>query len=369
MADPKPAPSTISPADIVARQIMELGEDGTVRIDDHQVRLTSMDKVLWPATGAGPGITKRDLLIYLAQVSPHLLAYLRDRPLTIIRFPDGIAGKRFVQRHAQRVPPFVETYPIYTEDVAADRDYLLCNNLATLIWLGQMNALELHAWYSRVTSSADSRGIPTRGTGSEDTVKASIANHPDFLVFDLDPYLYSGREKGGAEPELHRAGFQRTGDVALQLKQLLDELALESYVKTSGRTGLHVFVPTRRTIRFEATRAIAVSIAEELATHHPNDATVEWSVKARKGKVFVDVNQNVRGKTLPPPYSPRRSVEGSVSMPLRWDEVGRVYPTQFTIRTAPTRLAEIGDLWAGILNTDQDLAKLRAGKAQSRRSA
>jgi bifunctional non-homologous end joining protein LigD len=369
MADPNPTATTMSEADRVAQQIMDLGADGAVEVDERRLRLTSLDKALWPVTDAGPGLTKRDLLIYLAQVSPHLLHFLRNRPVTIIRFPAGTAAKRFVQRHAQKVPPFVETFPIYTEDVGADRDYLLCNNLATLLWLGQMNSLELHAWYSRVTSSANTRPIPIRATGSEDSVEASIVNYPDFLVFDLDPYLYSGREKSGAEPELHRAGFQRTGEVALRLKELLDAHGLASYIKTSGRTGLHIFIPMRRTLPFAATRELAAAFAADSVTRYPNDVTVEWSIRKRKGKVFVDVNQNARGKTLPPPYTPRRSPEGSVSMPLRWDEVTQVYPTQFTIRTVPMRLAEIGDLWADILDTDQDLSALTGDVPQSRRSA
>jgi bifunctional non-homologous end joining protein LigD len=371
MPDAKPDKATLRSPDTVAHTILQLGARGAVEIDRHQLRLTSLDKVLWPASDDGSALTKRDLLLYLAQVSPYLLAYLQDRPLTIIRFPGGIEGKRFVQRHAQQVPSFVKTVRIYTEDVRADRDYLLCNNLATLVWLGQMNALELHAWYSRAVSSPETRRVPTRATGSEDTVEASIVNYPDFLVFDLDPYLYSGREKGGAEPELHRAGFQRTAEVALHLKELLDERGLIAYVKTSGRTGLHVFIPTRRTARYEATRELAIAIAAELVARHPSDATAEWSVSARKGKVFVDVNQNVRGKTLPPPYSPRRSVEASVSMPLRWDELGQVYPTQFTIRTAQERLADVGDLWADILSTQQDLSALTKAptRLRSRRSA
>lgn len=357
----------------VIEQIEQASENGTIEVRGDQVRVTHLEKPLWPATNGGPPVTKRELLHYLTKLSPYLLKHLHDRPITVIRFPAGVTGKRFVQRHAEKVPPFVETFPIYTEDVEGDRDYLLCNNLATLLWLGQIGALEIHAWYSRITAGDDLPATAVRATGSEATVEASVVNYPDFLIFDLDPYVYSGREARGAEPELHQAGFAQTAEVALLLKALLDELRLTAYVKTSGRTGLHVYVPTRRTLRYQETHKLAESIAAELVSRHPTLATVQWAVKKRRGMIFIDINQNVRGKTLPPPYAPRRSLEASVSMPVRWEELGSIYPSDFTIHTAPARLAVAGDLWADILDTGQDLAtvpaRLKSGRGEAERPA
>jgi bifunctional non-homologous end joining protein LigD len=345
----------------VIEQLEQAGEDASIAVSGQQVRVTHLNKVLWPASAGHPPVTKRALLHYLAVTSPHLLRYLRDRPITIVRFPNGVTGQTFVQRHAEHVPTFVQTFPIFTEDVEADRDYLLCNNLATLLWLGQMNALEIHGWYARIVPDVDLQR-PTNATGSEAAVESSVVNYPDFLVFDLDPYVYSGKEKRGGEPELHRAGFSQTAEVALRLKEVLDNRHLIAYPKTSGRTGIHVFVPTRRTLPYAETHSLAKEIAEEIVERYPKLATVQWAIKKRRSMILIDINQNVRGKTLPPPYSPRRSAEASVSMPIRWEELGAIYPSDFTIHTAPARLAEIGDLWADILETGQDLAHLHAGQ-------
>jgi bifunctional non-homologous end joining protein LigD len=183
------------------------------------------------------------------------------------------------------------------------------------------------------------------------------ASYPDFVVFDLDPYIYSGKEAAGAEPELNPAAFRRTCQVALKLKEALDSLSFPSFVKTSGRTGLHIFVPVLRKLDFHGSHAAAETISRFLSQQHPSEVTVDWPVGKRTGKVFLDYNQNVRGKTLVSLYSPRPSPQATVSVPLRWDELDEVYPTDFTILTVPGRLAEMGDLWAGILNAKINLSK------------
>jgi bifunctional non-homologous end joining protein LigD len=288
-----------------------------------------------------------------------LLPHLHDRPLTLVRYPNGINGQHFYQKHyEQPLPEFVETVRLYSDHNKGDGEYLLGNNLATLLWLGQVADIELHTWYSRIDTTGDAAGLPTTFAGSMDNMLQSALNYPDFVVFDLDPYLYSGKEARGAEPELHPEGFQATSQVALWLKEMLDGLGLTSFVKTTGRTGLHIYVPIQRTLDYHATHSISETLARFLVQQHPKEATMEWAVDKRKGKVFVDYNQNVRGKTLASIYSARVLPWAAVSMPLRWDEVGKVFPTDFTILTAPDRLQKVGDLWSGILAAKHDLAGL-----------
>jgi bifunctional non-homologous end joining protein LigD len=252
----------------------------------------------------------------------------------------------------------VETVWLYSDNNKGDGEYLLCNNLATLMWLGQLADLELHTWYSRVNPSGDAEGRPTTFAGSLENMHRSVLNYPDFVVFDLDPYVYSGNEARGAEPELHLEGFQATCQVALWLKELLDGLGLASFVKTTGKTGLHIYVPITRTLDYSATHSISETIARYIVQEHPREVTAEWNVERRRGKVFVDYNQNVRGKTLASIYSPRVLPWAAVSMPLAWSEVGKVFPTDFTLLTAPDRLRTVGDLWGDVLLGKRDLAGL-----------
>jgi bifunctional non-homologous end joining protein LigD len=300
-------------------------------------------------------------VLYFARVSPYLLPHLRDRPLTLVRFPNGITGQHFYQKHyEQPLPPFVETTWLYSDHNKGDGEYLRANNLATLLWLGQVADIELHTWYSRVDASGDAAGLPTTFAGSVENIRQSVLNYPDFVVFDLDPYLYSGKEARGGEPELHPDGFAATCQVALWLKAMLDDLGLASFVKTTGRTGLHLYVPITRTLDYHATRSVSETLARFLVQQHPKEVTIDWAVDKRKGKVFLDHNQNLRGKTLASIYSPRVLPWAAVSMPLRWDEVGTVFPTDFTLLTAPDRLRQVGDLWATILDAKHDLAGLLA---------
>jgi bifunctional non-homologous end joining protein LigD len=322
-----------------------------IEVEGQKVSLSNLDKELWPETGKSRAITKRDLITYLAQVSPYLLPHLQDRPLTLSRYPDGIYGEHFFQKHYQPRPEFVETVLLSSHDTSA-REYLICNNLATLLWLGQIADVELHAWFSRVRPGPDFKA----NAGPQEV--NFYVRYPDFIIFDIDPYIYSGKEAPGAEPELNRAAFSETCQVALKVKETLDGLSLPSFVKTSGRTGLHVFVPVLRQLDFHGTRAAAETLSRFLSEQHPEEITIEWAVEKRGGKVFLDYNQNVQGKTLASVYSPRPSVEASVSVPLRWDELDKVYPTDFTILTTPGRLADIGDLWGNLLEVKADLVNM-----------
>lgn len=336
-------------------QLASMKNKFIIEVEGGKVSLSNLDKTLWPETGESRALTKRDLITYLARVSPYLLPQLRDRPLTLSRYPNGIYGQHFFQKHYQSVPGFVETVPLSSHDTPG-QEYLLCNNLATLLWLGQIADIELHTWFSRVKPGPDFKA------GTAAAREADFyANYPDFIVFDIDPYIYSGKEAAGAEPELNHIAFKKTCQLALKLKETLDNLSFPSFVKTSGRTGLHIFVPIMRQLDYHGTHSAAETLSRFLQQQYPADITTDWAVEKRRGKIFLDYNQNVRGKTLASVYSPRPSPEATISVPLRWDELDKVYPTDFTVLNTPDRLTEVGDPWADILEAKIDLVKLLSG--------
>ncbi|HZI72531.1 MAG TPA: hypothetical protein VFD73_00605, partial [Gemmatimonadales bacterium] len=250
----------VTEADAVLEQLEARDQKMLLRIDGHQLSVTNLDKVLWPGVGRNKPLTKRDLLRYLTRVSPWLLPHLAGRPMFTTRFPDGIHGKSFYQKHWRPAPPFARTVTIFSSHNEGDSEYLICENLATLLFLAQMGGLELHPWFSRVDPAPDARGRSRTFSGSEENLEKSVLNYPDFVIFDLDPYLYSGREGKGEEPELHRKAFSRTRSLALRLRDMLGRLDLEIFVKTSGRTGLHLYLPLVRKFDYDAARNIAETI-------------------------------------------------------------------------------------------------------------
>ncbi len=350
-----PAPGTVRD---VVKQLDAARDRAVLHADGHDVTVSNLDKALWPGTPTRRPFTKRHLLRYLARVSRWMLSYLADRPLFVTRFPGGITGKSFYQKHWDDPPAFARTVAIYSSHGETDGEYLVCENLPTLLWLGQMASLELHAWYSRTDTEPDATVRGRRFTGSEAELERSVLNYPDFVVFDLDPYDYSGREARGAEPELHRRAFNRTRRLALQVREQLERLGLTTYVKTSGRTGLHLYLPIVRDLDFDAARDVAETIAKHALRERPREVTIEWAVERRRGKIFFDYNQNTRGKSLAVPYSTRRHPNATVSTPVRWGELERIYPTDFTIRTVADRLEADGDPWDGILSAKQDLGAI-----------
>jgi bifunctional non-homologous end joining protein LigD len=343
----------------VLEQLSQKADHFTLRVMDAKVPVTNLDKPLWPEWQGRRPLSKRDLLNYFARVSPLLLPHMRDRPLTLTRYPNGIYDSHFYQKHWEsKLPGFVDTCIVWSEQYQQDQEYLLCNNLPTLMWLGQLADIELHTWYSRVSPEPDGHDLSEYTGGGEEAFDASRLNYPDFIVFDLDPYIYSGEEKKGAEPELNRAAFLKTCDVAFWLKDLLDQLSLSSFVKTTGKTGLHVYVPILREFDYDTCRAAAETIGKFLLRAHPRDITMEWSTQKRTGKIFFDHGQNTKGKTLASIYSPRPVPWAGVSVPVRWDELRDVYPADFTILNACDRVDIVGDLWGDILGQKHDLRAL-----------
>ena len=336
-------------------------DDVTLHVGGIKLKLTNLNKEFWPATMDHRARTKRELLRYYARVASYILPHLRDRPLTLNRYPNGIDGKNFYQKHWPQAFPKdfrVERAMIYSAQNDADGEYILVNNLPTLIWLAQLADIEMHPWMARVNPEPDARGLPTEFAGSEENIQRSVLNYPDFMVFDLDPYIYAGHERKGEEPAFNQHAFEKTREVAFALKELLQQLRLSSFVKTTGKTGLHIFVPIVREYTYDEIRAATETVGRYLMQQHPKDITMDWQTPKRTGKVFFDHNQNARGKTLASQYSVRPSPQAAVSMPVTWEELGRVMPTDFDMDTVPERLEERGDIWEDILGAKQDLRAL-----------
>ena len=292
--------------------------DLDVRVGEHTVHLTNLDRVYWP----DEGLTKGDLVRYYYEVSKFILPYLKDRPLIMKRYPAGIRGEYFHQHDVNEVPEFVRTVTLSVEEGGHEVDYVVGDNLPTLLYMANLGAIERHPWHSRVRN----------------------LDRPDWLVFDLDP----GK---GVE-------FETICDLALATRDVLRRLGLESYAKTSGSRGLHVYVPVRPEYPYEEVAEFAERVATFVAEENPGVATVERSLKKRKGgQIYVDHMQNARGKSVVAPYSVRPRPGASVSAPVTWEEVRRrkITPQSFTVENMMRRLGQRGDLFKAVLARRQSL--------------
>jgi bifunctional non-homologous end joining protein LigD len=350
----RPMPTT-AVGEVLA-QLDRATDSALLTVERERISVTNLDRQYWPATDRTPAITKRDYLKYLARVSPLMLPHLAHRPVTGIRLPTGIGGQRFFQKHFERVPSFVDTIAVWSEHREDAGAYVLCNNLPTLLWLAQNGSLEFHVWHSRACVSRDAVLKSQDFASSAAALERSVLNLPDYLVFDLDPYLYSGREKPGDEPEYHARGFAQGKKVAFALRDILTAMGFTPYVKLSGRTGLHVFVSIERTVDFDVARDLVAEVGRHLLSLLPSDVTMEWSVSKRTGKVFFDHNMNVRGKTLPVAYTPRAVPGASLSWPISWDALENVEPTDYRIDNVLEHLGR-GDLWASALTDQQNVQR------------
>ncbi|MCK9495491.1 MAG: non-homologous end-joining DNA ligase [Dehalococcoidia bacterium] len=346
----------------VLGQLESLKKQGVIEVGGAQVPVSNLDKVMWPQPDDGHegqrALTKRDLIGYYARMAPYIINQVRDRPLTMTRYPNGVDGKFFYQKHVDDPPDFIDSVLVHTETGGGDQQFLLVNNVATLVWLAQMADLAIHTSLARVSPEPDGHAHSLEFSGSRANVEASLLNYPDFVLFDLDPYIYRGDEKQGGEPEYNRRAFEATCDVAGWLKELLDSAGMSSFVKTSGATGLHIYVPVLRQYDYETIREVAHTLGAFLVRMHPKEVTTEWVSEKRRGKVFFDANQNARIKNLACAYSPRAKPGAPVSIPLKWTELGKVMPSEFTILNAHERVERVGDLWAHILDAKHDLEAL-----------
>ena len=330
-----------------------------------EIAFTNLDKMFFPGTG----YTKGDVIEYYRRVAPYILPHLKDRPLTLRRWPDGIDGNDFFQKDVPDAPAFVRTERVWSDQGDRDIRVIVGGDEVVLLWLAQMGCIEMHPWFSRVAPIPPGRGQAGRGArrpattfgGSEAAIEASTLNYPDVVVFDIDPFIFPEGQKpvvrhGEKDPDYSRPGFAAARRATLRVRDALDGLGLRAFVKTSGKTGLHVVVPIRRRYPYTQTHAFAKTLVEWLTARHPDELTTAWAVEQRVGKVFLDYNQNARGKTMASIYSLRPIPEAAVSVPVTWEELEAGFdPLQWTIETVFDRLARTGDLWAGLLDAAQEL--------------
>jgi bifunctional non-homologous end joining protein LigD len=317
---------------------------------------SNLGKVFWDKTSTHPQLTKKDLIKYYDNISPYILPHLKDRPLSLSRYPNGIKGKSFYHKNwsQENKPPFVQTVKIYSESREGNIiNYIICNNKETLVWLANLGCIEMHPWYSRIK---DFESCQKR----DDILfeeKCGL-NFPDFIIFDLDPYIYSGQETKGQQPEYNHKAFKAAVEIAYILKDFFDDLRIESFIKTSGKTGLHIFVPIANLYTYEQTRPFAEVIGKILLKRYPEKITTEWDTTERKDKVFFDYNQNARGKTIASVFSARPTKSATVSMPIRWNDLSKVLPTDYTILNVPDMLnKKSANPWDHVLERKQDLNK------------
>jgi bifunctional non-homologous end joining protein LigD len=288
-----------------------------VPIDGVEVKLSNLDKVFFPEAG----ITKGDLLAYAFNIAETLVPYVRERPLALKRHPDGIRGASFFQRNAPDwTPDWVPLCAIEPEDGKIDEQVMI-EKTADLLFVVNLGAIELHPLHSR----------------------CERYDLPDYMVLDLDP--------------MAPAGFAESLVIAKQVKVVLDFVGLEGFPKTSGATGVQVYVPVAQHHSYDETRSLAEAIGKAIVSTAPGLSTMEWEIASRQGRVFIDHKMNRRAASLASAYSVRAQPEATVSAPITWDEVasGDVRPEDFTMTSIFERLASVGDLMRGLLERPQDV--------------
>ncbi len=291
--------------------------DIKVNIENRELILSNLNKAIWPE-----GITKAEVIKYYHDVAPYVLKHLKDRPLSLHRFPNGIASEGFYQkRKPDWTPDWISTFSHYSESAGEDIDYVVCSDLPALIWLANLANIELNPTLSRIDDF----------------------DHPDFAVFDLDPF----------EP----AGFEEARLVSLVIRDGLRLLGLKSQAKTSGATGLQIFVPVERTYTFEQTRSFVKQIGAMIESLMPDKVISRiLPIERRKGKVFIDPLQNSSSKTIVAAYSLRPLPGAPVSTPLSWKELeSEVDSKSHNIHTIMERLKQKGDISEWILEEKQKI--------------
>jgi bifunctional non-homologous end joining protein LigD len=293
------------------------GETRVVNVNDHDLKFTNLGKLYWPEDG----VTKRDMLDYYYQVAPYMLPYMKDRPQTLNRFPNGIHGKSFYQKDVTgKVPEWIETYKYFSEGDEREKHFMVCTDEASLLYIASLGCIEMNPWSSR-TAKPD---------------------HPDWCVIDLDP------DK--------RNTFDQVVEAALVTKSVLDVLELPSCCKTSGSTGLHIYIPLGAKYTYEESKEFARAVVTLVHAQLPAYTTLERTVSARRGKMYLDFLQNRPQATLAGPYSLRPKPGAPVSMPLHWHEVKKgLKINDFNITNALPRLRETGDLFGIVLESGIDM--------------
>jgi bifunctional non-homologous end joining protein LigD len=297
------------------KYIMPDEEKTTVEIDGIEISLSNQNKMYWPEDK----ITKGDMVDYYREIAPVLLPYLKDRPESLHRFPEGIHGNSFYQKDFPQAPDWVETISIESDTDGNSTNYILCQNTATLLYMANLGSIEIHPWNSR---------------------KQKL-DFPDYLVIDLDP---SDRP------------FEDVIKVAQAVRKVLEELEILSCIKTTGQRGMHVFIPTGGKYSYEQVRQFAQLLCQYIHTKEPQITSLERKPKNRQGLIYLDYLQNKRGATLAAAYSLRPRPKAPVSTPLKWEEVKKgISPHDYTIRNILKRVDKHGDLWEDVLGKGIDM--------------
>lgn len=293
--------------------------DGHVTLPGTKVAVSHLDKIFWPKHG----YTKGDLMAYYQSVAEYILPYLKDRAQSLLRQPHGIEGEKFFQKDMKfKLPPYAKSETVYSESTKENVHFLVCNNLDTLLYMVQLGCIEINPWSSR-THKPD---------------------NPDWAVIDLDPE--------GVE-------FTDVIKVAQTVHQVCEDWDIVAYPKTSGKTGIHIFIPLGAKYDYDQTRQFAQLIAIEVNKRLPDITSIERSPEKRPHRVYLDFLQNGKGQTLAAPYAVRPTPDASVSMPLEWSEVTpKLRPTDFTIQNALARLQKKGDLWEPVIGKGVDIHKV-----------
>ncbi|HVH11286.1 MAG TPA: DNA ligase D, partial [Gemmatimonadales bacterium] len=273
-------------------------------VTPREVKFSNLDKVFWP----DERYTKGDLIEYYRAISPWLLPYLKDRPVVLTRYPDGIAGKSFFQKDAPSfVPDWLRTERIWSEDTQREIAYFVSEDVESLLYIVNLGTIPLHVWGSRIAT----------------------LEQPDWCILDLDP---------------KDAPFEHVVKIARRAKALCDDLELPCFIKTSGSTGLHVLLPLGGQCTYEQARTLGGLLARVIAAELPDIATITRQVEKRGARVYLDYVQNGHGRLLVAPFSARPLPGAPVSMPLAWSEVtAKLDIKKFTIKTAPARMAKLKD--------------------------
>ena len=308
----KEGPS-ISPPEFLA--LKKPKGDLILKIGSERVSLTSLDRVYWP----DEKLTKFDLLSYYLNISSHIMPFLKDRPAILQRYPRGIKAPMFFQQDLESAPAFIKTIRL-TNQEGRELNYAVYTTVGSLLHFVNLGTIEQHPWHS--------------------TIKH--LDQPDYLMLDLDP---------------KSAPWQNVLDVALVCKEVFDELGLPAFPKTSGSSGIHVYLPLKPKYDFGKIAEIATALANEVAQRAPKIATTQRSLaKRQQQQVYVDAMQNARGKTIAAAYSARAKPGATISMPLTWKQVQKgVKISDFTIRNAPGLIKKTGDVWKDFFENRQVL--------------
>jgi bifunctional non-homologous end joining protein LigD len=289
--------------------------DLILEIEGERVSLTSLDRVYWP----DERLTKFDLLRYYLKISSHIMPFLKDRPAILQRYPRGIKAPMFFQQDTESAPAYIKTVSLVNQE-GREVNYSVYTTVGSLLHFVNLGTIEQHPWHS--------------------TLKH--LDKPDYLMLDLDP---------------KQAPWQNVLDVALVCKEVFDEVGLPAFPKTSGSSGIHVYLPLKPKHDYRKVAAVAEALAAEVARRAPNIATIQRSLaKRQKQQVYVDAMQNARGKTIAAVFSARAKPGATVSMPLTWKQIEKgMKISDFTIKNVPALIKKGGDAWQKIFDSRQEL--------------